>query len=176
MNHEYAVIIVCLTTLFIYTIYVHSSTEQRVKSTIRKRNSTAILNAGNTQRVELSSPHVRIGPSPVQGNGVFATRKFDPGDIIEICPILRLKRDSVHAIINYVFDDPMNPEYAVFALGYGSLYNHSSDGNAKNRLDASQRLLIIAQKTINVGDEIMFDYGSKYWEFQQMLQKLRKSH
>ena len=111
-----------------------------------------------------------------RGRGVFAARDFHAGDIIEICPVIVLssadaaKLDNTY-LYNYYFGWGDDNKAAAIALGYGSLYNHSTSSNAfyqKNLTDCT--ISIIAVKAIAPEDEILITYnfgnsgdGAKAW-------------
>src|SRR3954452_214123 len=46
-------------------------------------------------RARMSRDGVFVGLSPVHGRGVFAARSFEPGDLIEECPVLFVPADSI---------------------------------------------------------------------------------
>ena len=115
---------------------------------------------------------IRVGGSSVHGNGVFATKDFIAGEIIEKAPLLHVPGGSM---LNYVFrSEALGCNY--LALGYGSIYNHSDDCNAKvstnyhrvrNKDGGGHDLRratfrVIAVKPIGAGSEITIDYRPRY--------------
>jgi len=106
---------------------------------------------------------VRVRPSTVHGYGVFATKKFLPGDVIEECPLIMLKKSEPIFVLND-FAFKWNDDFHALALGYGSLYNHANDNNTKHYHDHDRRLLIFkAKKTIYPGDEIFTNYSREWF-------------
>jgi len=105
-----------------------------------------------------------------KGRGIFAGIKFDIGDMIEICPVLILsenERSIIHktSLHNYYFVWGDNEKKAAIALGYGSLYNHSSDPNAQFTPSYEEGVIYIESlKKIEIGDEILFNYIDLYSE------------
>lgn len=95
------------------------------------------------------------------GRGVFATKTFLAGEIIESCPVLKIPSYEVHHIDRTILFDYYF-EWAdsiVIALGYGSLYNHSYNANAYATKDHSTNTLTItAVNMIYAGDEIVINY------------------
>jgi len=82
-----------------------------------------------------------------EGKGVYATKMFFPGDIVHLLfgSILNYPtRESIHIGKNKHIIDKL-----------GSFINHSNQPNIK--IDG---LAVVAIKTININDEIMFDYNS----------------
>lgn len=109
---------------------------------------------------------IEIKPSPVHRYGVFAKKDIYPNEVVEECPIIifdKLTQDYQEAVatrraFNYGGD------CCVIALGYGSMYNHSEDPNAKPKADQENNILnFIATKHIPAGTEIFINYGSGYW-------------
>ncbi len=103
--------------------------------------------------------------SASKGRGVFAARRFDAGETIEICPILPLsaedaaRLDHTH-LYNYYFGWQPDDRGAAIALGYGSLYNHAATPNAVYRKDYTEQTIhFAALKPIEAGDEIFIRYN-----------------
>ena len=95
------------------------------------------------------SPKVEIRDSPIHGGGVFAKEKLAPGEIIEACPIILFhfrdtmgalsgddmvfggqgggirRTQSRHVLMDYPFS--WRNGMAAFALGWGGIYNHSTE-------------------------------------------------
>ena len=107
---------------------------------------------------------IEIHPSPIQGYGVFATKKFLPGDIIEECPLVFLKKSEPLCALNdmaFGWDE----NFHILALGYGSLYNHAQENNAKYYRDEENQLSIYkAIKVIYPNEEIFIHYGADWFQ------------
>ena len=98
----------------------------------------------------------------MHGRGVFATRRFAAGEIVEECPVLVFAEEDWElleqtSLRGYYF------EWAGggvgLALGLGSLYNHSSSPNARAELDHDGALVHYRSlRTIEPGEEITIDY------------------
>ncbi len=108
---------------------------------------------------------ITFGESEIAGRGVFATSDIATGAVIETCPVLVLPPDDVARI-----DETLIYEYyfawpdgrAGLALGYGSLYNHSDEPNARYLKDAdAQTVVITAIRDIAAGEEITFSYSGQ---------------
>jgi uncharacterized protein len=64
-----------------------------------------------------------------RGRGVFATRRFVKGELVETCPTVELANSEVTGKLgDYVYLS-VNDGDVVLALGYGMLYNHSANPN-----------------------------------------------
>jgi SET domain-containing protein len=99
-----------------------------------------------------------------KGRCVFAGKEFAKGDIIEICPIIKVSsvdRKVIHetGLHDYYFVWGAADKEAAIALGYGSLYNHSSTPNAQFVNDLKESCIIIeCIVKINAGQEILLNY------------------
>ena len=103
---------------------------------------------------------------PPMGRGVFASRQIEKGEIIEICPIIRINtpfEDLSVEVRNYCFDwSELAQESGVkaLALGYGSLYNHANPSNATYRAEAKGDLLVFtAARRIDAEEQITINYN-----------------
>lgn len=97
------------------------------------------------------------------GRGVFAGQDFAPRALIEVCPVLVLTPDLVEkglgGLESYVFLWGERDEHLALALGYGSLYNHSSEPNAEfNPRFAKGEIAFRALRRIKAGEQILIDY------------------
>ena len=99
------------------------------------------------------------------GRGVFATRDYSNGEIIEVCPVIVLDEADTKIIdktilYNYYFSWGADIDKAAIALGNGSLYNHSYHPNAKyiKKFDKDE-VHFVAIKTILNGEEIFVNYN-----------------
>jgi hypothetical protein len=97
-----------------------------------------------------------------RGRGVFATRAFAKGETVETCPTLQLPPGTGTDIADYLFEASARGKSLV-ALGYGSLYNHSSDPNVDYHQPAADRLCFVALRDVQAGEELTIDYGDEWW-------------
>ncbi|CAN5653273.1 SET domain-containing protein-lysine N-methyltransferase [soil metagenome] len=101
------------------------------------------------------------------GRGIFAIKSYMIGDIIEDCPMIILDAANRTLIdktylYNYYFSWGKKSNEAAIALGYGSLYNHSYQPNAKYiKLLDKDIIQIIAFQHIEPGDEIKVNYNGE---------------
>ena len=120
--------------------------------------------------------NIQIKTSSIHRYGVFATKDFHPEDIVEECPVIifpRVEEGYYDEINNRVFD--WDDKHNAFALGYGSIYNHSDNFNARYCVDYDNGIIeFIADKPISIGEEVLVDYGGKYW-FMEREMKIVKS-
>lgn len=101
-----------------------------------------------------------------KGRGVFARRAIRNGEVIERAPVLVLPLSDVMrgpddwtGLGNYCFE--WGKDRVALALGFGSLYNHSFQPNARYD-DESRRARIkvfSALRDITLGEEITINYN-----------------
>lgn len=115
---------------------------------------------------EIHQPEgIEIKQSHLHGRGVFASRSFKPGAVIETAPVILLQqsdKDFLEAtsLFSYYFlvNDKKIP--VVLGLGYSSLYNHAGRANAVYTISIREAALIIkACKPIQQGEEITLNYN-----------------
>jgi SET domain-containing protein len=109
-----------------------------------------------------SRSRISLGASPIHGRGVFATGTIAAGEVIEVCPVLRLpanQRPLIDETLIYEYYFDWDGDAAI-ALGLGSLYNHSGTPNAEYLKDTTTDVVTIRALTaIKAGDEIVFSYS-----------------
>lgn len=105
-----------------------------------------------------------IAKTNSRGRGVFCAHDISEGDLIEICPIIKLKKEELKTIHNtslhdYYFLWGEQRDIPVLALGNGSIYNHNTNPNSDFILDfEDESIEIVAIKNINAGTEITINY------------------
>ena len=105
--------------------------------------------------------HLEVAPSRLGGRGVFALRRFDPDELIEACPVVRVPSEDVTAVCSTVLGHYVYEwdEGVAVALGFGSLYNHAAEPNARYERDTDPEVLrVVASRPIEAGDEVLIDY------------------
>jgi uncharacterized protein len=112
-----------------------------------------------------NSKGVRIGVVESYGRGMFATRKFLEGELIERAPVIPITDkqwpSAAKTILSdYAFDWGEKDEHAAIALGYISMYNHSYSPNAQlEQMEDELMMEIIAIKEIAAGEQITINYN-----------------
>ena len=103
------------------------------------------------------------------GRGVFATRHFETGEAVEYCPTLELPGDQVVGQLgDYVFGSNENEDDVILLLGFGMLYNHSSEPNVEYVQEEPRVIKFVAIRPVEPGDELMIDYGEEWWETRNL--------
>lgn len=120
-------------------------------------------------------PYLYVGPSDIHDRGVFCATSISEGSIIEICPVILIPQEDMDllrmtVLYNYYFIWGEDEKDGAIALGYGSVYNHAYQPNARYYVDFETLTLeIYAIKDIEAGEEITFNYNgdpedqSKVW-------------
>jgi uncharacterized protein len=120
---------------------------------------------------------IELRSSPIHGSGVYAKRKFLIGDVIEECRFITIDQDQSWLFNNIAFYK--SHDSYIIALGYGSLYNHTTQPNTKYHIDSDRKLLVFtAIDTIEEDDEILINYGNEWFiergiELRPMTNKTR---
>ena len=101
--------------------------------------------------------------SEIHGQGVFAERHFDAGDVIEVCPVIVLPAPDVELLektsIRGYYYEWNNDGGVALAQGFGSLYNHSWAPNAQYEQDYDAGTIsILCVRPIPPGHEITINY------------------
>lgn len=111
---------------------------------------------------------MRVAPSDLSGRGVFATRPYEAGEIIERCPYIEVPAEEVTGLIDYSYEG--SDDSTVFILfGYGMLYNHAIPGNVTYHLcEESACFVFSAVTAIAEGEELTHDYGEGWWSSRNL--------
>ncbi len=97
-----------------------------------------------------------------KGRGVFARRLIHDGEVIERVPVLVLPVGEIRTasgptrMSGYCFE--WGRGTVAVALGYGSLYNHSYQPNARYDDESGQAKVFRAIRDIAPGEEIVVNY------------------
>jgi hypothetical protein len=115
-------------------------------------------------KFSISSKDLEIRYVTGKGRGVFTKRRFESGELIERAPVIYLPLRDWPSVENtvlwaYAFSWGEELEAAAFALGYGSLYNHSNTPNAEYVRQTNDMCIdFIALKPIDPNEEITVYY------------------
>lgn len=105
---------------------------------------------------------------PKAGRGVFAVKDIKKGELIEVCPAIKISRNDPAnvdggALVQYFFHygkTQTSKTAIAVVLGHGSLYNHSYNPNAtyvKNPAEGTVEFFAI--KNIKKDEEITTNYN-----------------
>ena len=110
-----------------------------------------------------SSDLIEVKRTPGKGRGVFARTFIPEGTVFERTPVLVIPSDEImesadHPVLaDYVFD--WGRGTVALALGFGSLYNHSYQPNARYDDIGQLTKIFTALRDISPGDEITVNYN-----------------
>ena len=121
------------------------------------------------KKLEHTNRGTRVGITEGKGRGIFATRMFKGGELIESAPLLIIPEKqwpfvSSTVLADYFFE--VDSGEAALALGTASLYNHSFECNA-DYVTADDKILITATRDIRRGEEITIDYGWDQYHYYE---------
>jgi uncharacterized protein len=104
---------------------------------------------------------IKQGP---RGRGVFATRRFAKGEVVETCHTVEVGDDDATGRLNdYVFTSVTEGD-VLLVLGNGMLYNHSTDPNVEYVQDEPTTIIFRTLRKVQPGEELTIDYGDEWWE------------
>jgi uncharacterized protein len=113
----------------------------------------------------MSFPSIYCKETATKGRGVFAVNEIEENVVIEKCPVILIDTPqeinliACSSLVNYAFKWITEEEVITIALGYGSLYNHSSKNNAIYKMNKEDNTIdIIALRSINAEEEITISY------------------
>ena len=110
-------------------------------------------------------PSLFIAPSTIHHRGVYTAEAIDAGNVIEICPVIVLSpqdRKLIHKskLHDYYFTWGEKDDGCAIALGFGSIYNHSYQPNARFWVDLEMETISVHTiQAIEAGGEILFNYN-----------------
>jgi len=117
------------------------------------------------ERIVKANIEVRV--SPIHGYGVFAVQDIAAKELIEECPVIVVSKSGTYGKNLYDRVFSWGDDCAV-ALGYGSMYNHDSDANAKYDVDMKNQIMrFVAAKDIAAGAEILIYYGDNWFALRK---------
>ncbi|MBB4079354.1 SET domain-containing protein [Lewinella aquimaris] len=107
-------------------------------------------------------PFLYLKPSERGGRGVFTAENIGEGTIVEFAPVIVLsaeERKVIHRTGLHDYYFVWEGEGAALALGYGSLYNHSSTPNLDYEMDYDfHQIRFSALRDIDAGEELLINY------------------
>ena len=127
-------------------------------------------------KAKLFQNKVVVKKSNLHGYGVFAEKNIKKGEKIEECYFI-LTKGGDKVLDDFYFN--AKGKDAVF-LGFGSIYNHSTDPNADYTINLKKRLATIkASTSIPKGKEIFISYGDEWFSSRGLKPKsldIKSSH
>jgi SET domain-containing protein len=110
-------------------------------------------------------PWLFINETQKKGRGVYTREAISEGSIIEIAPVIVLPEEEREwidksVLYNYYFLWGEDNAQTAIALGYGSMYNHSTTPNVAYQMDyEANTITYIAWIDIAAGEELCINYN-----------------
>lgn len=94
-----------------------------------------------------------------KGRAVFAKTFIPKGTVFEHVPLLIVDVDTIDEsmLMDYVY--AWTDDTVALALGYGSLYNHSFEPNARYEDESNRTKAYIALRDIEKDEEVTINYN-----------------
>jgi hypothetical protein len=135
------------------------------------------VRSDDPKKLEFLPPtKIVLGDSIIHHRGVFARQDIQPGEVVERCPMIQMEYRSKYQldpqIFNYLYAQPpckcnecqKHGMIMHMVLGYGMMYNHQDNPNAKWKFNYSQLFAdVIAVRPIKNNEEIFLSYGNYYF-------------
>lgn len=104
----------------------------------------------------------------VKGFGVFTYETIEKGELIEECYSICVDK-TIKGFDPYSFYYRGDSRF--LPLGFGMIYNHSSEANIKWKIVNEDKKIIqfYAITDINIGDELCHNYGPLYLKHKPLL-------
>ncbi len=121
------------------------------------------------------NPHLFIKEVGAKGKGVFTRENIPADSIIEIAPVIVMKKaDRFYLdktlLHDYIFEWGADLEQCCLALGFVSMYNHSYESNCEYFMNfEEENIFVKTVRTIEAGSELTINYngdwndGNKVW-------------
>jgi len=113
-------------------------------------------------------PFLYINTSMEKGRGVYTHERIPPGTIIEIAPVIVMKKeDRVHLdktlLHDYIFEWGANKDQCAMALGLIPIYNHSYKSNCEYFMDFEEETILVkTMRVIEKGEELTINYNGNW--------------
>jgi SET domain-containing protein len=116
-----------------------------------------------------SLPHACVrNTGTAKGRGVYALRAFRTGEVVEVCPVVVLRKPyealpgEIQKLVFMWERREGSPDIQALALGYGSLYNNDNPANMRYEPDRSAKALrFIAVRDIAAHEELTVNYSGE---------------
>ena len=113
-------------------------------------------------------PSLYIDLTQKKGKAVFTNIDIDPGVVIELSPVIVMKKeDRVHLdktlLHDYIFEWGENKDQCCMALGFIPIYNHSYTSNCEYFMDFEEEIIFVKTvRAIKKGEELTINYNGDW--------------
>jgi len=110
-------------------------------------------------------PGLYVAQTARKGRGIYTAEFIASDSLIEICPVVvcsKVDLELIHKtkLHDYYFMWGENDDHCAIALGYGSLYNHSYQPNARYEVDFEEEVICFYTiHDVQVGEEVCVNYN-----------------
>ena len=117
------------------------------------------------------SPTIVFGKSALAGGrvGVFAAAPIKAGTVLERCRIIVTKAAAPpgDGLWDYALQSPWDDSESLICLGGGVMYNHGDNPHVKHvHADRRRQTVdVVAVRSVRPGEELLMDYGERFWHF-----------
>ncbi len=108
--------------------------------------------------------YVASSKTPNAGRGVYARRDIKKDELIEKCPVIIVSEGDManlneSILTSYFFYYGRDKNKLLITLGFGSIYNHSYQPNARYKIKHNEKVMeFVATKEIKKDTEIVINY------------------
>ena len=113
-------------------------------------------------------PYLYINTAGPKGRAVYTHEKIAAGTIIEISPVIVMKKeDRVHLdktlLHDYIFEWGSKKDQCAMALGLIPIYNHSYKSNCEYFMDFEDETIHVRTvRIIQKGEELTINYNGNW--------------
>lgn len=113
-------------------------------------------------------PFLYVDVTETMGRGVFTKEKIAANTVIEISPVIVMKKeDREHLdktlLHDYIFEWGKNKDQCCMALGLIPIYNHSYQSNCEYFMDyEDETIMIKTVRKIEAGEELTINYNGDW--------------
>lgn len=103
-----------------------------------------------------------------KGRGVFTTKQIATGTVVEISPVIVMKKeDRLHLdktlLHDYIFEWGKDKDQCCMALGLIPIYNHSYSSNCEYFMDFEEdSIMVKTVRKILKGEELTINYNGDW--------------
>ena len=114
----------------------------------------------------MRKPGLYIADAGKKGKGVFTKKPIPANTLIETAPVIILDaKDRIQVeetkLFYYIFEWGDDTTQGAVALGYVSMYNHSSPSNCEYEMDyEAETVSIRTMRNIEAGEELTINYSA----------------
>ncbi|MEP6712362.1 MAG: SET domain-containing protein [Ferruginibacter sp.] len=113
-------------------------------------------------------PGLYVHSTDQKGRGVFTNAKISAGTVIEIAPVIAMKKeDRIHLdktlLHDYIFEWGKKKDQCCMALGLIPIYNHSYQSNCEYFMDFEEDTIFVKTvKPVEKGEELTINYNGDW--------------